>query len=256
MSVTPAAELYGSGLLCRADVRAVSEHGEDLPFPLARYVATSGVDEDGVLDRAAEPVLDVGCGPGRHLLALGRRGIHAVGVDISPGAVQIARRRGARVIEGSVFDWLPGAGSWGSALLLDGNIGIGGRPAELLARTATLLRRGGAALVEVEAPGTPSETLRVRLESATARSRYFAWARVGVDDVERLAWASGFALAESWTVGGRWFARLDRSRAARAPAPGRSSTPPQAELFAATDYSCAAFDCMVAAWETLNRTRP
>lgn len=210
---TPAVELYGSGLLCATVLRAVSEHGEELPLLLDRYVASPGADEDRVLDRAIAPVIDVGCGPGRHILALSRRGVHAVGVDISPGAVQLARRRGARVIEGSIFDRLPGAGSWGSALLLDGNIGIGGRPAELLSRTGALLRRGGVALVEVEPPGASSQTLRVRLESETDRSDYFPWARVSVDDVGELARSCGFALGECWSAGGRWFARLDRRHA-------------------------------------------
>jgi len=43
---------------------------------------------------ALEPgqrVLDVGCGPGRHALALARRGIEAVGVDLSPDFVALAR---------------------------------------------------------------------------------------------------------------------------------------------------------------------
>jgi len=36
-------------------------------------------------------VLDVGCGPGRHALALARRGIDVVGVDLSPDFVDLAR---------------------------------------------------------------------------------------------------------------------------------------------------------------------
>jgi cyclopropane fatty-acyl-phospholipid synthase-like methyltransferase len=36
-------------------------------------------------------VLDVGCGPGRHALALARRGIEVVGVDLSPDFVALAR---------------------------------------------------------------------------------------------------------------------------------------------------------------------
>ncbi|MFA5882775.1 MAG: methyltransferase domain-containing protein [Acidimicrobiia bacterium] len=35
-------------------------------------------------------VLDVGCGPGRHSLALARRGIEVVGVDVSPDFVGLA----------------------------------------------------------------------------------------------------------------------------------------------------------------------
>jgi 2-polyprenyl-3-methyl-5-hydroxy-6-metoxy-1,4-benzoquinol methylase len=36
-------------------------------------------------------VLDVGCGPGRHALALARRGIDVIGVDVSEDFVALAR---------------------------------------------------------------------------------------------------------------------------------------------------------------------
>jgi SAM-dependent methyltransferase len=41
--------------------------------------------------RAGMRVLDAGCGPGRHALALARRGIEVVGVDLSPQFVELAR---------------------------------------------------------------------------------------------------------------------------------------------------------------------
>lgn len=48
----------------------------------------------------------------------------AVGLDVTPGMVRLARTRGAPVLRGSVFEDL--TGGWGTVLLLDGNIGIGG----------------------------------------------------------------------------------------------------------------------------------
>lgn len=41
-------------------------------------------------------VLDVGCGVGASILWLQKQGIRVTGIDISPGAVEVARRRGAR----------------------------------------------------------------------------------------------------------------------------------------------------------------
>ena len=41
-------------------------------------------------------VLDVGCGVGASILWLQDRGVKVTGVDISPGAVEVARKRGAR----------------------------------------------------------------------------------------------------------------------------------------------------------------
>jgi SAM-dependent methyltransferase len=41
---------------------------------------------------AGEQVLDVGCGPGRHALALARRGVDVLGVDLSEDFVALARQ--------------------------------------------------------------------------------------------------------------------------------------------------------------------
>jgi ubiquinone/menaquinone biosynthesis C-methylase UbiE len=41
-------------------------------------------------------LLDIGCGPGRHSLALARRGAHMTGIDIVPRFVDIARRQAAK----------------------------------------------------------------------------------------------------------------------------------------------------------------
>ena len=115
----------------------------------------------------------------------------AVGVDISPLAVALARGRGATVIEGSIFDCLPGAGEWGSALLLDGNIGIGGVPEQLLARIGGLLRPDGLILVEAETPGVRTQALNLSLQTSEARSQWFPWARVGIDSLSAIAATAG-----------------------------------------------------------------
>lgn len=210
-----AIDLYGEGLWQALDercerplLRAISACGETLPLALERYVGPVIHDDERALSRAVGPVLDIGCGPGRHVLALARRGTVAVGVDISPMAVRMARRRGAVVIEGSIFDRLPGAGHWGSALLLDGNIGIGGQPAELLSRVRALLRATGVVVVEVDPPGLPTKTLSVRLEAPHAVSAWFPWAQVGMSDLEHLAQCAGFQVADRWRAGERWFAEL------------------------------------------------
>jgi len=184
------------------------EAGGARPLPLDVWLGPAGAVDERVLERARGPVLDVGCGPGRHVHALARRGVLAVGIDISPIAVALARRRGATVLEASIFNRLPGAGRWRTALLLDGNVGIGGRPEALLARLSGLLSPGGTVLVELEPPGAGLVTGRVRIENGTRVGEWFAWARVGVDAIDDPANAAGVRVAARWHDGGRWFAEL------------------------------------------------
>jgi SAM-dependent methyltransferase len=49
-------------------------------------------------------VLDVGCGPGRHALALARRGIEVVGVDLSPDFVALARANVSAETSSATFE--------------------------------------------------------------------------------------------------------------------------------------------------------
>ncbi len=209
--MTPtAADVYGLALAHPEPhkLRARRPDGTATALALQRWLGPLTAADEAVLDRAHAPVLDVGCGPGRHVLALARRGRLALGVDIAPAAVRVARLRGARAIEASVFERVPGAGTWGSALLLDGNIGIGGAPDDLLARLRELLRPGGEVLAELAPPGVGVTRERIRLELGGLRSRSFPWAYVGVDAIEAPAGAAGFAVAERWQDERRWFARL------------------------------------------------
>ena len=51
-------------------------------------------------------LLDVGCGPGRHALALARRGFDVVGVDLSDAFVELARKHAGAEALPAVFDVL------------------------------------------------------------------------------------------------------------------------------------------------------
>lgn len=177
-------------------------------LPLDRWLGPVDAADAQVLELAEPPVIDLGCGPGRHAAALRAAGMGALGVDLSPVAISIARRRGAEVMLGDLFTGVPHAGRWRTALLLDGNVGIGGAPDALLRRTRELLSPGGSALVELDAPGAPTYRTRVRIEAPGVVSDWFAWARVGVDGIDALARAAGFSAGEAFGAGGRWFASL------------------------------------------------
>ena len=203
-----AADLFGAILDGECEPVLRDDRGRARALPVDVWLGRAGAVDERVLDRARGPVLDVGCGPGRHVHALARRGVLSVGVDVSPVAVALARRAGATVLEASIFDRLPGTGSWNSALLLDGNIGIGGSPDALLRRLAGLLARGGVVLVELDPPGVGVVRERVRLEEGARASEWFAWARVGADAVAATAGAAGLCVRARWRDGGRFFAEL------------------------------------------------
>jgi SAM-dependent methyltransferase len=200
--------VYAAGLRRPGDALLRLEDGTALPLPLDRYLGPADQTDHQLLTGIRGPVLDVGCGPGRHLHALAAHKVFALGVDLSAAAVKLAIGRGARAVVASVFDELPGSGSWRTALLLDGNIGIGGAPARLLARIAALLRDDGELLVELEAPDRPTESTLVRLETGDATSSWFRWARVSVRDAARVAQSAGLEVNQRWSLDQRWFARL------------------------------------------------
>jgi SAM-dependent methyltransferase len=206
--MTDPLSMYGDGLLRAGQARLRLRDGTMLPLPLDRYLGPPDATDQRLLTGLTGPVLDVGCGPGRHLHALAAQGVFALGVDLSPIAVALARGRGTRAIVASIFQELPGAGAWRSALLLDGNVGIGGSPPRLLARIRNLLREDGELLIELERPGVQTGATFARIETCEGVSSWFRWARVSIADLERLACAAGFPVRSSWSLAGRFFARL------------------------------------------------
>jgi SAM-dependent methyltransferase len=161
----------------------------------------------GLLDRCAGATLDVGCGPGRLVGALDEN--VALGIDLSPAAVGLARRRGASALLRDVFGPVPGEGLWHRVLLADGNVGIGGDPVALLRRCRALLAADGQVLAEVDPPGRPTWSGPVRLRASDgAQSTPFRWAFVGVDDIARIAEAAAMRTLATFSEEGRWFASL------------------------------------------------
>ncbi|HEV3055226.1 MAG TPA: class I SAM-dependent methyltransferase [Solirubrobacteraceae bacterium] len=210
--IRSALHVYGDGLERRHELLLRQIDGTATPLALPRWLGPPDGTDESVIRRARGPVLDVGCGPGRHLHALARRGVYGLGVDLSPVAVALARDRGAIAVVGSIFDEIPGAGTWRTALLLDGNIGIGGDPVRLLQRVRALLHRGGEMLVELDPPDAGTKTVTVRLEADGDASGWFSWARVAIGDLDAIARLAGLRVAARWRRDERWFARLHMSK--------------------------------------------
>ncbi|HTI21333.1 MAG TPA: class I SAM-dependent methyltransferase [Kutzneria sp.] len=185
-------------------------NGERVMLPVTRWQELDSSDEL-LLAACLGPTLDVGCGPGRLVEALTRRGVIALGVDVSPVAVDLTKARGAPALCRDVFDRIPGEGRWRHVLLADGNIGIGGDPVALLRRARELLRPGGSVLTELDPPGTGLRRQQVRLSSVDSSGGWFDWARLGPDGLARTAGEAGMDIRWLNERGGRWFAELQRS---------------------------------------------
>lgn len=181
-----------------------------LPLDVERWCAEPDEADDTVLARCTGRVLDIGCGPGRMVAALARTGRTALGVDVAPEAVARTVRTGGSALCGSVFDPLPGEGGWGTVLLIDGNIGIGGDPAALLRRAAELTAPGGSLLVEAAAADV-DERVEVRVEDGNGgRGASFRWARLGTRALCAEARGAGWTPYGTWQAAGRHFVHLTR----------------------------------------------
>ncbi len=172
------------------------------------WCAPASGAERALLASLRGPVLDLGCGPGRLVVALNQLGIAALGVDASPQAIERARSAGAPTLRHSVFDPLPGEGRWPTILLFDGNVGIGGDPERLLARVAALLGPDGRALVEVEPPGSHTHSTHARLEHGDETTAWFPWSWVSADAIDQVALVAGLTRTRWERMDGRWFAVL------------------------------------------------
>lgn len=202
---------YEPALWAGADWRVFAADGPALPFDVARWTGFPNAADETLLARCDGPTIDVGCGPGRFVVALAARGVPALGVDVAGTAVAMTRAGGGLALHRSVFDPLPGAGRWRMALLADGNIGIGGNAGALLTRIRELLAPGGILLVEVEDLDVDVSMIATIADHDGLVQASFPWLRIGAAPLLRLATDCGFEAADKWECDGRHFLALRRS---------------------------------------------
>lgn len=162
-----------------------------------------------MLELCDGPTLDVGCGPGRLTEALGLRGHVVLGIDVAGEAVGRTVGRGGAALCRDVFAPLPGEGRWFTALLADGNVGIGGDPVALLNRLRQVLDPRGRVVVELAAPGTEPCTGWATLSDRGLLTQAFPWSVVGVDDIHGLARGAGLEATGMHRFAHRWCAVLE-----------------------------------------------
>ena len=186
-------------------------HGGDgaaRPLPVSVWTRSADASDRALLAHCAGPTLDVGCGPGRMAEHLVRSDRAVLGIDLVPEAVAQTRARGVAALVRDVFGPLPGEGRWSSLLLADGNVGIGGDPRRLLARSAELLAPGGRVVLDLAAPGTGVQTRSLRLRTAASQSHPFVWSTVAVDRIGVVCSGLGLAVALIDRYDDRWYAVL------------------------------------------------
>jgi SAM-dependent methyltransferase len=137
----PVAEFLGPAYLRNAFTKGTEQEVEYL-------VGALGLEP-------GQRVLDVGCGPGRHSLALARRGLDVVGVDLSPDFIALARAAAeadgltARFEQIDVRE-LAYDGAFDAVLCLcQGGFGLlgGHDEAEVFGRIVSAVRAGGGLAV-------------------------------------------------------------------------------------------------------------
>lgn len=182
-----------------------------LVLDVDRWSAEADRVDEMVVSRCEPPVIDLGCGPGRMVQALTRSGRSAMGVDVSQGAVEATRTRGGPALRRLVSETMPGEGRWGTALLMDGNLGIGGDVSALLRRCRDLVGPGGLVICEVDPDPARNEVGHVVLRSPGVASSPMPWSRIGAVALARIASALDLVLHEEWVAEGRAFVALRNS---------------------------------------------
>ena len=135
------------------DIKTTSSLNEEdvLPLPyLFRSFEEMPFLEQKALELCKGKVLDVGCGSGSHSLNLQEKGFEVVGLDQSPGAIEVAKSRGVK--ETSCTEFLSYSNSqFDTILLLMNGIGISGKLEslpEFLSHSKRLLKSTGQILLD------------------------------------------------------------------------------------------------------------
>ena len=213
------------------------DDGFMMAFDARYFVAPFARWDDPVERRAMRfvrgRVLDVGCGAGRVCLHLQERGLEVVGIDSSPGAIDVCRRRGVRDARVLSLDAVDGAlGSFDTFVFLGQNLGLLGsrtRARRLLRRLTELASERGRIVAETFDPhaldepahrryrernrrrGRMAGQLRVRIRYRDLSTRWLDWLQLSRVELEQLVEGTGWRLTRTLGDGPSYVAVLDRT---------------------------------------------
>lgn len=84
--------------LSGAPSRLLCDDGTEIALDVDRWADAAGGCDDWLVRHCTGPTVDLGCGPGRLLVALAARGIAALGVDGSAVSRVLCHRRGVPMV--------------------------------------------------------------------------------------------------------------------------------------------------------------
>jgi SAM-dependent methyltransferase len=178
-------------------------------------------------------VLDVGAGAGRVALHLQERGQDVVAIDVSPGAVEVCRRRGvhdARVF--AIEDVDRSLGEFDTIVLLGNNFGLLASRAKakrLLRRFHAMTSERGRIVAETRdvyettdpvhlryqernrSRGRMSGQIRLRIRHGLAATPWFDYLMVSRPELEELVEGTGWELARTIDSDDSYVAVLEKS---------------------------------------------
>ncbi|MEV4058115.1 class I SAM-dependent methyltransferase [Amycolatopsis sp. NPDC049688] len=175
-------------------------------------------------------VIDVGCGTGRHLEMLARRGVRGHGVEVSPAAVSLARAAGVSCVRADVFSYHP-PHPVDAVIAIGGNGGMAGTlealPGFLLRLSSWLNERGRLVLTcsdwtrlppeKLNGHGSPSRgypgDVRMRFRLDDEVGAWFPWLLVDAETLGQVCSSVGLRIVErkEWLGGAVHGALIERA---------------------------------------------
>ena len=182
-------------------------------------------------------VLDIGCGPGRVCLHLQERELDVVGIDVSPGAVEAARRRGVRDVRLlSIDDVDESLGAFDTLVLFGNNLGLLASAAKgqrLLRRFHRLTSARGRIVAEsrdvtrTDVPehlayqarnrrrGLMNGQVRIRVRYRDLATPWFDYLMVSPEELRELAAPAGWEVARILESDDTYVAVLEKRASGR-----------------------------------------
>lgn len=205
-----------------------------MPQPLEWWRRTPGVSDPidtGALDWVRGGyVIDAGCGTGRHLEILARRGVRGHGVEVSSAAVSLAKAAGASCVRADVFSYEP-PHTVDAVIAIGGNAGMAGTldalPGFLLRLSSWLNENGRIVLTcsdwsrlppeRLNGHGAPSRAypgdVRMRFRLDDEVGAWFPWLLVDAETLEHVCSSVGLRIVEreAWLGGAVHGALIERA---------------------------------------------